>query len=323
VKAAVIHEFGAVPRYEDFADPTLDAGDLLVHVQAVALENFDKMTAQGVHYSSREIFPMFPAIVGHSGVGALSDGKLVFFGGTKPPYGTLAEKAVVPKAYAAYASPVPEGVDLAVAAALPASALTSLLPLRWGVKLEPGQTVLIQGATGVSGKLAVQIAKLLGAGKIVGTGREDSILRSLSDLGATATIDLKQPDTAIIEAFTREAGQGYDVILDFLWGHPTELLFRALTPTEAGFAKRRTRYVQSGQAAGPTITLLAEALRTSGLEIGGGGNVSPAVLPEALQQVWAWFGQGLLTCNVEKMHLKDIAEAWNRKASGKRIVIVP
>jgi NADPH:quinone reductase-like Zn-dependent oxidoreductase len=323
VKAAIVHEFGSVPRYEDFADPIAADGDLLVHVKAVALENFDKMTAQGVHYSSKRIFPQFPAIVGHSGVGALQDGKLVFFGGTRPPYGTLAEKAIVPKEYAAYATPLPEGVDPEIAAALPASALTSLLPLRWGVKLEPAQTVLIQGATGVSGKLAVQIAKLLGAGKIIATGREDSILRSLPDLGASTTIDLKQPEDAISEAFSRESADGYDVILDFLWGRPTELLFRALTPAEAGFAKRRTRYVQSGQAAGPSITLLAEALRTSGLEITGGGIVSPAVIPEAIEQIWSWFRQGVLTLEVEKMRLRDIAEAWNRKSPGKRIVIVP
>jgi NADPH:quinone reductase-like Zn-dependent oxidoreductase len=323
MKAAVIHEFGSVPRYEDFADPIAGEGDLVVHVKAVTLENFDKMTAQGVHYASKQMFPQFPAIVGHSGVGALPDGKLVAFGGTRPPYGTMAEKAIVPKEYAAYATPVPDGVDPELAAALPASALTSLLPLRWGAKLEAGQTVLIQGATGVSGKLAVQIAKLLGAQRIVGTGREESILQSLRDSGASATIDLKRADAEICEAFAREAGAGYDVILDFLWGHPTELLFKTLTPTSAGFAKRRTRYVQIGQAAGPAITFFAEALRTSGLELTGAGNIAPEVLSEAMQQVWAWVREGKLTIDIERMYLKDIAEAWGRKVTGKRIVIVP
>lgn len=323
MKAAVIHEFGSIPRYEDFKDPVADAGDLIVHVKAVALENFDKMTAQGVHYASKHMFPQFPAIVGHTGIGALPDGKLVAFGGTRPPYGTMAEKAVIPKEYAPYATPVPEGVDLGLAAALPASALTSLLPLRWGAKLEPGQTVLIQGATGVSGKLAVQIARLLGAGRIVGTGREDSILRSLRHLGASATIDLRQTDEKICEAFARESGEGYDIILDFLWGHPTELLFRALTPSNVGFPKRRTRYFQIGQAAGPAISFLAEALRTSGLELTGASSVSPEALAEAMKQIWAWVREGMLTLEIEKMPLRDIAEAWDRKTSGKRIVIVP
>ena len=165
MKAAVLHEFGSMPRYEDFIEPIAGEGDLLLDVKAVVLENFDKMAAQGVHYASSHIFPQFPAIVGHGGVGALEDGRLVAFGGSRPPYGTMAEKTVVPKEYAAYATLVPEGVAPEIAAALPASALTSLLPLKWGVKLEPGQSVLIQGATGVSGKLAVRIAGLLGAGR--------------------------------------------------------------------------------------------------------------------------------------------------------------
>jgi NADPH:quinone reductase-like Zn-dependent oxidoreductase len=323
VKAAVIHEFGSVPRYEDFADPISGAGDLVVHVKAVALENFDKMTARGVHYASKRMFPQFPAIVGHGGVGTLEDGELVAFGGTRPPYGTMAEMAVVPKEYAGYMTPVPAGVDPEVAAALPASALTSLLPLRWGAKLEPGQTVLIQGATGVSGKLAVQIAGLLGAGRIVAAGREDSILQSLSRMGASAIIDLKQTDAEICDAFARESGEGYDVVLDFLWGHPTELLFRALTPSDVAFPTHKTCYVQIGQAAGPSITLFAEALRTSGIEIIGGSYVSPGVLREAMEQVWAWTRERKLTIDVEKMALREITEAWERKTAGKRIVIVP
>ena len=176
MKAAVLHEFGSLPRYEDFSEPTAESGDVLIHVKAAVLENFDKMAAQGVHYASKRMFPQFPAIVGHSGVGILADGTLVAFGGSRPPYGTMAEIAVVPKEYAGYVSPVPEGVDAGLAAALPASALTSYLPLKWGARLEPGQSVLILGATGVSGKLAVRIASLLGAGKVVAAGRDASIL---------------------------------------------------------------------------------------------------------------------------------------------------
>lgn len=190
MKAAVVHGFGSVPRYEDFEDPVAAPGDLIVHVKAVALENFDKMVARGAHYASKHMFPKFPAVAGHRGVGALPDGTLVTFAGARPPYGTMAEKAVIPKEYVGCATQVPEDVGPELAAAVPASALTSLLPLKWGVKLEPGQIVLVQGATGVSGKLAVQITRLLGAGRIVGTGREESTLRLLRDLGASATIDL-------------------------------------------------------------------------------------------------------------------------------------
>jgi NADPH2:quinone reductase len=323
MKAAVVHEFGSVPRYEDFVDPIAEDDDLVIDVKAVALENFDKMTAQGAHYACKRIFPQFPAIVGHGGVGALADGRLVVFGSTRPPYGAMAEKAVIPRESAQYVRPLPEGVDPEVGAALPASALTSLLPLRWGVKLEPGQTVLIQGATGVSGKLAVQIARLLGAGRIVATGREESNLRLLGHLGASATIDLKRPDDEICEAFRREAGSGYDVVLDFLWGRPTELLFRALTPSDVGFPKHRTRCVQIGQAAGASITFFAEVLRTSGLEVVGIGKVSSRQVRESIEQVWAWTRENKLTIEIERVCLKDIADAWQRKTVGKRIVITP
>ncbi len=295
----------------------------MIQVKAVVLENFDKMTVKGTHYASKQFFSQFPAIVGHSGVGTLDDGTLVSFGGTKPPYGTMAEIAVVPEIYKAYITPVPQGVDTTVAASLPASALTSLLPLRWGTKLQSGETVLVNGATGVSGKIAIQIAKLLGAGRIVGTGRDNEGLRSIMALGADAAIDLKQSDEGLTEAFKKEAGKGYDVVLDFLWGHPTELLFKTLVPKEAGFAVHRTRFVQIGEAAGPTISLSAEAIRTSGLEITGAGNIPPEAVPEALKQTWEWIGTGKLSIDIEKVPLKDIAEAWDRKTEGKRVVIVP
>ena len=121
----------------------------------------------------------------------------------------------------------------------------------------------------------------------------------------------------------REAGKGYDIVLDFLWGHPTELLLKTLVPKEAGFAKHKTRFVQIGEAAGSTISLSAETIRTSGLEITGAGNVPPEVLPEALKQVWEWVAAGRVSIDVEKVPLKDIAEAWDRKTEGKRIVITP
>ena len=323
MKAAVIYAFGDTPRYEEFPDPVPAQDDVLIQVRAVVLENFDKMTAAGKHYSSKSLFPAFPAIVGHSGVGTLADGTLVSFGGVMSPYGTLAEKAIVPQRYRMYLSPVPDGVAASVAAALPASALTSLLPLKYGAKLQSGETVLINGATGVSGKVAVQIAKLLGAGRIVGTGRDKAGLRSIGRLGADAAIDLNQADGTITKEFLQEAGKGYDIILDFLWGHPTELLLSTLVPKEAGFASHRTHFVQIGEAAGSEISLSADTLRTSGLEMTGAGNISPEVVHEALQQVWEWIKTHQLQIDIEEVPLREIAEAWQRKTEGKRIVIVP
>jgi NADPH2:quinone reductase len=323
MKAAVIRAFGDIPQYEDFADPVVDGEDVLIQVRAVVLENFDKMTSAGTHYASKHLFPLFPAIVGHGGVGALADGTLVTFGGVRPPYGTMAEKAVVPGEYRAFISRIPAGVDTSVAAALPAAALTSLLPLRYGVRLQASESVLIHGATGVSGKIAVQVAKLLGARRIVATGRDQGGLQELTRLGADSVIDLKRSNEDVAAAYQQEAATGIDTVLDFLWGPPTELLLKALVPETVGFASHRIRYIQAGEAAGPTISLSAETLRTSGLEMMGGGNVPPAVVPEALQQVWEWIKGNRVHIDIENVPLRDVATAWGQRTEGKRIVLIP
>jgi len=294
-----------------------------VKVRAVALENFDKLTAAGKHYASQHMFPVFPAIVGHIGVGELEDGTLVTFGGSRPPYGAMAQIAVVPKEYKAYITPVPAGVDPLLAAALPPSAHTSLLPLKYGLNLQSCETVLINGATGVSGKIAVQIAKLLGAGKVVGSGRDDASLQTVLKLGADAVVDTRKSDDEVKAAFLREAGKGYDIVLDYLWGRPTELLLQALVPKQAGFVTHKTSLVQIGAAAGPTITLPAEALRTSGVRLTGAGEVPGEAVPEATKQIWEWMKEGKLTMDIEQVALKDVGEAWLRKTGGERIVLVP
>ncbi len=321
MKAAVLYKFGDFPKFADFPDPTPNEGEVLVQVKAVALENVDKAMAAGTHFASRQFLPTFPAIVGFDGIGLLENGKLVSFGGVKAPYGAMAEKTVVPKAYTV---PVPEGIDAVTAAAMPASALTSLFPLKWGAKLQPGETVLINGATGVSGKLAVQIAKLLEAGRIVGTGRNPQSMKQVLELGADAVIDLTQSDEKLASAFKAAAGKGYDMILDFLWGHPTEVLINTLVPTQVGLAPKRIRLVQIGEQAGATLLLSADSIRTSGLEIFGATGITPEAIGEGVKQVYDWIRAGKLQMEIEQVPLQDIESAWKRTDfQGKRIVIVP
>lgn len=321
MKAAVLHKFGDIPKFEDFPDPIPGEGKILVHVKAVALENVDKMMAAGSHFASQQFLSTLPAIVGFDGIGMLDDGRLVGFGGVKAPYGAMAEKTVIPEGYYV---PVPEGVDAVTAAALPASALTSLFPLKWGAKLQPGETVLINGSTGVSGKLAVQIAKLLGAGRVVGTGRNEKSIKQVMEFGADAVIDLKRSDEDLIEDFKKEAGEGYDVILDFLWGRPTEVLIKSLIPGELRMSKP-IRLIQIGEKAGATISLSGDALRTSGLQIfGGAAGITPEAMGEATNQVWDLLRAEKLRMDIEQVPLKDIEAVWKRKDfEGKRIVIIP
>ncbi len=323
MKAAVLHAFGETPHYEEFPDPQPASDEILVHVKAVALENFDRALAKGTHYASRQLLPALPAIIGTDGIAMRDDGRLVGFGGLRPPYGSMAEKAALPETHLA---PIPAGIDAATAATVPAPTLTSFFPLKWGVKLQAGETVLINGATGFAGKLALQVARLLGAGRVIGTGRNAVALERLRELGADAVIDLKQADSDVVEAFKREAGTaGYQVILDFVWGHPTELLLEALVPRELSFARQRVRLVQIGEMAGPTISLAAQSLRTSGLEIlGAGSGITPEAVAEGTQQVWEWIKAGKLQAEIEQVPLRDVEGAWKRAdVHGKRVVIVP
>jgi len=320
MKAAVIHGFGEIPQYGEFPDPVPGPGETLVHVKASVLENFDKMTAAGTHYSSRTLFPGFPAVVGTDGVGVTDDGRSVLFGAVAPPYGSYAEKAA-----AGYIFPAPDGIDPAVAAAVLPAVLTSLLPLKHSAKLLAGETVLVNGATGVSGRIAVQVAKLLGAGRVVGTGRNPASLRLLTKLGADEVIDINQPDDRLSEAFTAAATpKGYDIVVDFLWGHPAEILINTFIPREAGFPDRQIRYVQIGEKAGSHVSLPGSALRTSGLTLLGVGQISPEILSGEISGIWNWIKAGKCYMDIERVPLAAIAEAWTREdLAGKRLVLVP
>ena len=320
MKAAVINGFGEVPMYIDFAEPIPAEGEILIDVKACVLENFDKGTASGKHYSSKKLFPQFPAIVGKGGVGLTPEGKLVGFGNLKPPYGGYAEKAVT-----SYTVPIPDGVDPAKAAAIPPATLTSLLSLKYSAKLQPGETVLINGATGVSGRIAIQVAKLLGADIVIATGRNEKSLQLLPKLGADIVISLNQTDEELAKTFKDAAGEkGIDSVVDFIWGHPAEVLIGTFIPTEAGFAKQRIRYLQIGEKAGSHISLPGSALRTSGLELMGIGKISQETLQQEMKQVWNWIAEDKLYMEIEKVPLANIAEAWQcNDLDGKRLVIVP
>lgn len=319
MKAAVLHELGGVPRYEDFPDPVPGEGEVLIDVKAVAVENVDRMVAAGAHFASSQFMTQLPAIPCFDGIGALPDGRLVGFGLPRPPYGALAEKTVVPEGNVV---PAPEGIDPAEAVVL-GSAITGFA-IKIAAGFRAGETVLIQGATGVAGRLAVKVARLLGAGRIVATGRDDGALGEVRALGADEVINTSVDDDALVRAFAANAGEGYDVVLDFLWGRPTEVLLRALVPTELGFAKP-TRIVQIGESAGGTLTLAAESLRTSGVEIcGAAKGFDGASIGEAYNQVVQWTRDGSLTFELERVALRDIEDAWRRTGRrGKRLVVLP
>jgi len=321
VKAAVLHTLGKPPRFEDFPDPNPSPDEVKVHVKAASLKNIDKAMACGSHYDSHSELPV---VCGIDGVGILDNGTRVYCGGPRPPYGMMAEQTVVSRAWCL---PIPAAVDDVTAAALPNPALSSWLPLVWRAQLKAGETVLILGATGVAGKLALQIAKHLGAERVIAAGRNHRVLATLPDLGADAIIALDQPDAELTAAFIREAShKSFDIILDYLWGHPTEVLLDALTGHDLKAESSRIRLIEIGEMAGPTISLSAAALRSSGLELhgSGGGCIPHTAIFEAFPQLWALAVAGKLRIDTEPVPLADVENAWQRQdVPGRRVVIVP
>jgi NADPH2:quinone reductase len=292
---------------------------VIIAVKAVAVENVDKLIAAGKHYASKKFIAQLPAIPAFDGIGTLPDGTLVGFGDPRPPYGALAEKTVV--ASNSFV-PITEGIDLAVATVL-GTAITGM-SIKTAAGFVPGETVLVQGATGVAGRLAVKVARLLGAGRIVATGRDDDQLREVRTLGAHTIINTAVPDEALAQAYLDTKGDGYDVVVDYLWGRPTQILLRSLIPESFAFPKP-TRLIQVGESAGGTLVLAAESLRTSGVEIYGvARGLDPQTMGETYGQIVTWAQSGELTFDVEKVPLTDIETAWQRTdLRGKRLVVVP
>jgi NADPH2:quinone reductase len=321
VKAAVLQEVGKAPKWEEFEEPAAGEGEALVRVVVASLKPVDKQLAAGTHFASPREADL-PLICGTDGVGALEDGSRVFFGGCRKPFGAMAEITVVPKAFC---FPLPPGIDDDTAAALPNPAVSAWVSLTHRAKLSRGETVLVLGATGVTGQLAVQIAKLLGAARVVGVGRNERVLARLGELGADATIQMDQAPEALKEAYLSELGTGFDVILDYLWGEPTEALLAALTKSQFTAIGKETRLVQVGESAGATIRLPAAVLRSTAVTILGTAGMPPReVLFAAMKQVLARGALGELRIETERAAMADVESAWKRVGqAGRRIVMLP
>lgn len=218
MQAAIVTALGQAPVFGTFEEPQAQANEVPIDVLAAGIKQLDRATVAGTHYSSPKQLPIVP---GTDGVGRTADGQRVYFASFRRPYGAMAERSV-----ASWTVPVPETVDDATAAALINPAFAAWLPLRWRADLQPGETVLIIGATGTSGKLAVAAARQAGAGRIVAAGRRLSVLEAL---GVDATVDLSLQGEALAQAFAAAAGPGgYQVIVDYIWGPATEALLATL-----------------------------------------------------------------------------------------------
>lgn len=308
MNAAVVHSYDSPPRYENFADPVPTPGEVLVTVTAAGLHPVVKALAKGAHYGSTGHLPLIPGV---DGVGRTPDGTRVLFGSSRPPYGTFAERSI---ARPAMCTPIPANLDDAVVAAMINPAMSSWAALEHRAHFVSGENILILGATGCSGHLAVQIARRLGARRIVAAGRNPQALEEAKSLGADSTISLAQDHTALVSAFRDEiAGNSIDVILDYLWGPPAEAVFAAILQKGLDHAASRIRYIQIGNSAGTTIALPAATLRSSGLELlgSGFGSVSMDKIFASLRSILDEAAKQPFQIKLIAAPLRDVEKLWN------------
>ena len=320
MNAAVVHAFDATPRYTTFADPIAGDGEKLVTVSAAGLHPIVKALAKGTHYGSSGEFPF---IAGIDGVGKLEDGTRVFFGIARSPFGTFAERSL---AASWMCLPLPEAIDDVTAAGIANPAMSSWAALTARAKFVAGESVLVLGATGVAGQLAVQIAKRLGARRVIAAGRDPQALQKLSALGADAVISLDQDPALLISAVRNEIAEaGVDIVLDYLWGQPAELVLQAISQRGLRKAAARIRFIQIGESAGKTISLPAATLRSSGLELLGSGFGSASLdqIRQALAEFFQVAAKEPFQFHTKSAPLRDIETLWNNAEQGTRLVFQP
>jgi NADPH2:quinone reductase len=334
VLAAVVEAMGRPPAAAEVPAPRRKAGEALIRISAAALNPVELHIWNGHFFDGP---PRPPYVIGLEGVGVVEEGERLAPGTrvrvefVHPGYGrdgAVAEFAVAPeepdasdRASQASVAPIGDSLGDAEAAALGVPVFTALMCLeraeQAGASIE-GAHVLVTAATGAVGMVAVQLAKLMGAARVVAAGRNPERLKRALELGADAAVELRgAPETgALRDRFAEAAAGRLDVVLDPLWGEPARAAIEALT--------RGGVYVSFGQAASPLAELSGIPLRNRRVTMVGhsGAWATPAERQEALARAHSL---GPLTLDVEELRLDDIGEAWQRLSSsaGRRLVVRP
>jgi NADPH:quinone reductase-like Zn-dependent oxidoreductase len=317
--AAVVRQFDRPPRYEDFAPPVPSGEhDEMIQVLASGLHPRVRSQANGSHYTSSDELPLIPGI---DGVGRRSDGSLVYFILPDTVYGAMAEHTVIDPRRSI---PLPSGADPVVLAAVMNPGMSSWVALHQRVRFTAGQSVLILGATGSAGQLAIQIAKHLGARAVVAAGRGADRLAALGGLGADDTIDLAVAPELVAHDVSAKAAE-VDVVLDYLWGTPAESVIMPLL-TGREDRSRLISWVQIGAIAGASISLPSAALRQANIHFlgSGQGSVSAAGILSTLPELVAEIDKGSFSIDVVARPLADVESIWNAPTAGptQRIVLM-
>jgi NADPH:quinone reductase-like Zn-dependent oxidoreductase len=310
MRAAILRAHGAVPELDEIDEP---AGAEVLDVLAAGINPVDVRIASGTFPNERHEPPY---VAGKEGVGRRADGSLVYFDLSVEPYGAFGERTQI-AAGAGY--PVPDGLDPTLAVCLGVAGLAAWLPLEWRGRLAPGESVLILGASGVVGQIGVQAAKLLGAGRVVAAARSEEGLERARALGADATVQLgaAEPDQLAGELRDAAGGDGFDLVLDPLWGEPAVCALAALKPFG--------RLAQMGQSADANATLSSSAVRAKPVEIVGYTNYTAGEERKAAAyaRMAAYAAAGEIKVPVDRVALDAVPELWGRSGAGRKLVVVP
>ncbi|WP_158989860.1 zinc-binding dehydrogenase [Mucilaginibacter sp. L196] len=321
MKAAVMYQKGELPQYVDFPEPIAQNNDeIVVTVKAVAIKHLDKSRASGKHYSSDA--PVSSGrVVGGDGVCLLEDGTRVYGMAVE---GMLAEKAIIHKDRIVK---IPAALDDVTAAALPNAVIGAAMGLHFKADIQPGDVVLVNGATSFTGRVAVQIAKHYGAKKVIVTGRNQESLNELLELGADEIVSVGQSDDAFIAQLKAiHTKTPIDVIIDYLWGHTAEMILGCIKGD--GSFTNRIRYVSVGSITGDIIQLSAANMRSADLQLTGAGlgawsrKQVGLLLSEILPEMFQLAVEGKLKVETIAVKMEDIAELWKLDIpGGKRLVV--
>ncbi|MEA2208371.1 MAG: hypothetical protein QOF54_848 [Solirubrobacteraceae bacterium] len=307
MRAAILRSAGAEPQLGEFDEPVAGDGQAVLDVSVAGVNPIDIRLASGQLGP-----PRVPSIVGLESVGTLADGRRVYCGSSISPYGSWAPRTLIDPERA---FPVADGLDDALAVALGISGIAAWLALEHDAEVRRGESVLVLGATGTVGRIAVQIAKLLGAGRVVAAARHADALAEVERLGADSSVVMGRGDDA--QALREAAGDGFDVVIDPLYGKPFEAALPATAPG--------ARVVTLGESAGPVASVAFRALQGR-THIGAGiGFVARELVRDAYEKLTQHAAEGRISVEIERFPLDHAIDAWRAQAHSPRrkLVIEP
>jgi NADPH2:quinone reductase len=309
----MITAYGEPPELGETTLPEPGPGQVSVAVELAGINPVDIAIASGNFDAGAPELPYTPGL---EGIGRTPEGRQVWFDVPQLPVGSFSTHCVIDQSRAIE---LPEDVDSAQAIAFGVAGMAAWLGLEWRGGLKPGETVLILGAGGVVGQIAVQAARLLGAGRVVAATRSERGRDRARELGADAVLGTDGDVSELARAFREETDGGADLVLDGLWGVPAEA---ALASIAAG-----GRLVQVGNSAGREAALLAGPLRGGLVSILGHRNFHAPreVQAEAFRTMCAHAVEGRLEAGCEVMSLDQVAEAWLRQqqSPGVKLALAP